>query len=790
MNKAASILSIIQFSLVLVSCGPENHIRQLEQESALEQLSPFGCMHEQAENYNPLASLPSGDCNFSYCSTPNSENFNLDLDLAVKAYQDHLKDQGISFIGSINDQYQCGKAKGCTITLADNYDGPDFLDNGACVFNTCVDPTAANYIGDDDAQVINDYLDDPKNIDAVLNSTCEAKVGCAMEGFINYDEHNIENGTCELNYCGQIGTENYSQGSVDLVEQYKNYLADLNIPIEDGHIQDNIECGGTYGCTVPGFANYDPENPATIEDASCELAYCGTEGTKNYNQEKANLVKNYEDLLKQLGLEKQEGKIQDNLNCGGKLGCTFEGFDNYDNNDPATAENGSCKLDFCGKENTENFNSEKAELVKTYEAYLKQMGIEQIPGQIRSDINCGEALGCNYPGFPNSKSNVKENGSCNVIGCAQEGYENYDEGFLENYEKYLRLLMNSGLTHTGDYKADQCGKKLGCTYSSANNYDEANELDTQGYYCQFSFCSGSGEAEDVQAEADYIKYKSDHPDAPDYIDTCIPQQTDSFTQGYGGKADILFVVDNSGSMGDDQINLANNFDFFIQHFISTEVEFKMAITTSDSNYVENSIEQLTWEMAAQNQTQFIDTFTNMIQVGTRGSAHEEPFEGTEDFFNSVGQNWLRNDAYLFVIYVSDEDEQSDMTQLAHLNFLKAKKNNILSLMQVSAIMNPSDTTGRYAYITQETSGSLTSIYTDFSSTLSNIAQGIMALLDTFTLTQVPDPSTIVVTVDGQVIAADYWNYNASTNQIIFVDGHEPMDGAEINISYFVQVSQP
>ena len=45
--------------------------------------------------------------------------------------------------------------------------------------------------------------------------------------------------------------------------------------------------------------------------------------------------------------------------------------------------------------------------------------------------------------------------------------------------------------------------------------------------------------------------------------------------------DLLFVVDNSGSMSEEQENLARSFDTFIHWLTQENVDFHIAITTTD-----------------------------------------------------------------------------------------------------------------------------------------------------------------------------------------------------------------
>ncbi len=57
-------------------------------------------------------------------------------------------------------------------------------------------------------------------------------------------------------------------------------------------------------------------------------------------------------------------------------------------------------------------------------------------------------------------------------------------------------------------------------------------------------------------------------------------QTDTFTQAQKPMADILLVVDDSGSMSDKQTNLANNFGSFIQYAQSAGVDYHLAVVTT------------------------------------------------------------------------------------------------------------------------------------------------------------------------------------------------------------------
>src|SRR5205085_9381823 len=74
---------------------------------------------------------------------------------------------------------------------------------------------------------------------------------------------------------------------------------------------------------------------------------------------------------------------------------------------------------------------------------------------------------------------------------------------------------------------------------------------------------------------------------PSPIYTLFPYTTlfRSFKQNnavFNNQIDILWVVDNSGSMNPYQTNLTNNFSSFINNFQNKGYDFHISVTTSDT----------------------------------------------------------------------------------------------------------------------------------------------------------------------------------------------------------------
>ncbi|MBY0518790.1 MAG: VWA domain-containing protein [Bacteriovoracaceae bacterium] len=276
------------------------------------------------------------------------------------------------------------------------------------------------------------------------------------------------------------------------------------------------------------------------------------------------------------------------------------------------------------------------------------------------------------------------------------------------------------------------------------------------------------------------------------------QGQDSFQQTSASqkKLDIVWVIDNSGSMGDEQASLATNFDLFIRDFITKNVDFKMGITTTDTTNsgggqaYGNSLSVLTSAAAQANENQFFSDFQRLVQVGTRGSGNEKGLMASESFLNRYENSWMRSDAYLVVVYLSDEEDQSPKAKEEYLARLQqAKAAQGAGYVKAYSIVNTQPcqsangiTCGfeRYAYQANQTGGTVSDIKENFASVLDEMGQSIINLLDTFPLSHDPIPGSIVVKVNG-VVQASGWSVTG--RQLKFDAGSVPAVGSSIQVSY-------
>lgn len=295
------------------------------------------------------------------------------------------------------------------------------------------------------------------------------------------------------------------------------------------------------------------------------------------------------------------------------------------------------------------------------------------------------------------------------------------------------------------------------------------------------------------------------------------------------KLDVLFVVDNSGSMSSSQQALANNFSSFIDRFISKGYNFKIAVTTTDAFYGEQFVNN-GCSICNINQTRFrsgvtpspvyvIDAnqydltlpteqvrlkneFSLNAKVGTSGSGDERAFSSFKAALgSSLNANFHRPDAFLAVIIVSDEEDfsqgaadgstgfsmnESYSNPLLHTvesyktfldNFTNATSGKDYSVSTISILDSACQTqlgagrkiATRYIQLADLTGGTKNSLCAPFDTTLDNISTTIEGQVQAvFKLNRKPVISSILVMVDGVSVPQDSvsgWSYDQVTNSI-------------------------
>ena len=139
--------------------------------------------------------------------------------------------------------------------------------------------------------------------------------------------------------------------------------------------------------------------------------------------------------------------------------------------------------------------------------------------------------------------------------------------------------------------------------------------------------------------------------------------------------------------------------------------------------------------------------------------------------------FYRDDAFLSIVHVSDEPEQSVNSWSYYVALFQS-----LAGDYPSGCGSASAGTGYYE-ATVATGGLFLSICSDdWASSLEDLAAESVVRSDSFELTHQPVPQTIEVKVDGVRIGVG-WEYWISSNSIVFERDHVPSGGSVVEVSY-------
>jgi len=264
---------------------------------------------------------------------------------------------------------------------------------------------------------------------------------------------------------------------------------------------------------------------------------------------------------------------------------------------------------------------------------------------------------------------------------------------------------------------------------------------------------------------------------------------DSFRQNQEfTKVDILFVVDNSGSMLGDQKNLARNFFNFIYWASKKAVDYQIGVITTDTSCLVGNPNIITPKTK-----DVVSTFQKNVKVGISGSYTEKAFQMAKEALaykrNTCNKGFLRPDANLSIIFVSDEREQSFGSIADYIQFfssLKPKKDT--DNIRVSAVAGRGF--HRFEAVTKHFKGIFADITKhNWSDSLNRLGMLSFGFKTQFRLKRTPIPGSIKVKVNGQealMSTTKGWYYEASTNAVHFTPNQIPPANGLIEITYRVK----
>lgn len=288
------------------------------------------------------------------------------------------------------------------------------------------------------------------------------------------------------------------------------------------------------------------------------------------------------------------------------------------------------------------------------------------------------------------------------------------------------------------------------------------------------------------------------------------QQSESFVQNASNPLDIVLVVDNSGSMLEEQANLASKLSALLSAVEATD--WRIGITSTD--LLDGGLVRLISKGDPNVKTTFSDAINGL---GVNGSGHEmgiaQAMHAVRGGIEGRGgiTKWIRKNSGLAVMIVSDEDNCSgeggdyfcgppragfsrgQLNQMLNksylLDYLQGER-QFKKTTRIYGIINtpesncsglPLNTVSAIYADAIRTTGGLSGSICDssYQKTLEEISKDFVAVLSAdYTLADSPDAGSIKVTVNGVDFAG---KFTVSGRTLSFQQ--VPPEGANISVSY-------
>ncbi len=317
------------------------------------------------------------------------------------------------------------------------------------------------------------------------------------------------------------------------------------------------------------------------------------------------------------------------------------------------------------------------------------------------------------------------------------------------------------------------------------------------------------------------------------------------------EVDLLWVVDTSNSMDEEQALIAEGFQEFVAGLQNLNIRFQTALTSTDvCESLNDGTQKITPECPVPNggsvktrlrgsfvgdkgrtvlkgtDPDVLSKFTSYARaMGVEGSGFEHGLSAAnlavKKSISGINEPFIRKDAFLSVIVVSDEeddgiglgllDKASNVNYVAegltnwrydHRDFIRdmdAVKgagnfsvNAITGTRDEKGVLcsspygSPTEEGTQYIAAAKATGGNIESICSkNWNTLLKQIASNLktqisqIKLIDSNVL-----KNTVEIYVDGEKLDLKYWTYLVAQNSVSFSSSYNPPLGSRIEIKYF------
>lgn len=280
------------------------------------------------------------------------------------------------------------------------------------------------------------------------------------------------------------------------------------------------------------------------------------------------------------------------------------------------------------------------------------------------------------------------------------------------------------------------------------------------------------------------------------------------------EVDVLWVIDNSRSMYEEQTALSNNFTSFMKSFEEAKLDYHIAVMSTGWDDEEQRGKFRTAVDRRGDTIRWIDNtvpepdavFRDMALMGIDGPLEEKGRAQVYTALNLFGLTenfgFLRDEAFLSVIVLSDEDDRSGNVPVDNDRFIEWLRSLKDSPEQVSfsSIVGPTGGCGNagegtdYLAVTDAIGGLAHSICNpSWANVLAELGDRAAGLRREFTLREFPDPDSFDVSFKepGEPRVTQtlglHFDYDRARNSIVFTEEAPPANSV-LTVTYATMAS--
>jgi len=286
----------------------------------------------------------------------------------------------------------------------------------------------------------------------------------------------------------------------------------------------------------------------------------------------------------------------------------------------------------------------------------------------------------------------------------------------------------------------------------------------------------------------------------------VPASSENFGQAvkYNDQVDILWVVDDSQTMAQHQNRLAAQFDYFMDALLSTKLNYHLGVISTDRGAYNG---QLLGNPKVINlvTTNPKSVFGQNVKLGSGGSPVERGLASLDDalspgMLSGLNSGFLRDEALLVVIFLSDENDHSTGQAADYINMLDQLKPrlpsgargwmaNFIGSLDNSPVCQSygadAEAGVRYMDVVSASGGISESICTsDLSKALTSVRKRIVEVITQYHLAKEPFLETLQVFINGILIPQNSDNGWTYANKIVTFHGASiPTSDAVVSVNY-------